>query len=164
MPKSETNKKQQTRSRGTPKRWSFGFRDSFEFRHSSAFGFISSCLLILFVAGSPLCAQQLPKPLTRVHAHNDYEHKHPLWDALDHGFCSVEADIYLVNGKLLVAHMRSQVKPERTLEKLYLDPLRQRVKENGGRVYAAGPEVVLLIDIKTDWKTTYPLLREVLKK
>ena len=29
---------------------------------------------------------------------------HPLFDALEQGFCSVEADIHLVDGKLLVAH------------------------------------------------------------
>src|SRR5439155_7031381 len=105
-----------------------------------------------------------PTPLIHTHAHNDYEHKRPLFDALDHGFCSVEADIYLVEGQLLVAHNRSQVNPDRTLQKLYLDPLRVRVKKNRGRVYAGGPEVMLLIDIKTDWKTTYPVLRETLKQ
>lgn len=103
-----------------------------------------------------------PVPLTRVHAHNDYEHKRPLFDALDHGFCSVEADIYLVDGQLLVAHERSQVKPERTLQALYLDPLRERVKTNGGRVYTNGPEVTLLIDLKSDWPRIYPMLRDVL--
>jgi hypothetical protein len=113
--------------------------------------------------GAPILAQTPPKPLINLHAHNDYEHKRPLLDALDHGFCSVEADIFLVEGQLLVAHQRNQVKPERTLEKLYLEPLRGRVKMNRGRVYDNGPEFTLLIDIKTDWKTTYPVLREVLK-
>ncbi len=112
---------------------------------------------------APVSAQDSVKPLTRLHAHNDYEHKRPLFDALEHGFCSVEADIFLIEGQLPVAHQRSQVKPERTLQKLYLDPLRERVKKYGGRVYPAGPELVLLIDIKTDWKTTYPVLRETLK-
>ena len=65
----------------------------------------------------------LPRPLTNVHAHNDYEHKHPLFDALACGFCSVEADINLVDGQLLVAHSRAAVKPGRTLQSLYLDPL-----------------------------------------
>ena len=105
-----------------------------------------------------------PIPLIRAHAHNDYEHKRPLFDALDHGFCSVEADIYLVDGKLLVAHDRGQVKPERTLQALYLDPLRERVRKNGGRVYANGPECTLLIDLKSDWRTIYPVLRDVLKE
>src|SRR5258708_29863697 len=110
-----------------------------------------------------LLAQPQPKPLLRVHAHNDYEHTRPLFDALDQGFCSVEADIHLVDGKLLVAHSRSQVKPERTLQALYLDPLRERVRRNGGHVYPGGAELTLLIDIKGDWRTTYPLLREGLK-
>jgi hypothetical protein len=103
-------------------------------------------------------------PLVRAHAHNDYEHKRPLFDALDQGFCSVEADIYLVEGQLLVAHERSKVKPERTLQALYLDPLRERVKKNGGHVYPGGPECTLLIDMKMDWHASYPVLREILKQ
>ena len=44
-------------------------------------------------------------PLPRAHAHNDYYHRRPLLDALDQGFCSVEADIYLVEDRLLVGHL-----------------------------------------------------------
>jgi len=123
---------------------------------------VRNVLLALLTTGSLL--QAGPVPLTRVHAHNDYEHQRPLLDALDHGFCSVEADIYLVDGQLLVAHERSQVRPERTLQALYLEPLRQRVRKNGGRVYPRGPEVVLLIDLKSPWPKIYPALREVLKQ
>lgn len=47
-------------------------------------------------------------PLVHAHAHDDYEHKRPLFDALDRGFCSVEADVHLVDGQLLVAHIRVQ--------------------------------------------------------
>ena len=61
-------------------------------------------------------------PLTRAHAHNDYEHARPLAEALERGFCSVEADVWLVAGKLLVAHDLKDAKPQRTLESLYLDP------------------------------------------
>jgi N-acyl-D-amino-acid deacylase len=103
-------------------------------------------------------------PLIRAHAHNDYEHKRPLLDALDLGFCSVEADIYLVEGQLLVAHNRSGVRPERTLQSLYLDPLREIVKKHSGRVYLGGPECTLLIDVKSDWHSTYPVLRKVLQQ
>ena len=116
---------------------------------------------ILFLIFSGLLAAQ-PAPQLHAHAHNDYAHRRPLLDALEHGFCSVEADIFLVEGKLLVAHNRKDVKPERTLQALYLDPLRERVKRNGGRVFPNGPECSLLIDIKTDWKTTYPVLRTTL--
>jgi hypothetical protein len=103
-----------------------------------------------------------PTPLIHAHAHNDYEHKRPLLDALDHGFCSVEADVHLVGGQLLVAHDRRQVNPGRTLQALYLDPLRERVRNNGGRVHPGGPEFTVLVDLKTDWHTSYPVLREVL--
>jgi len=103
-------------------------------------------------------------PLLRAHSHNDYEQTRPLVDALDHGFCSVEADIYLVDGKLLVAHDRARVKPERTLESLYLDPLRDRVKANGGHVFRDVPEFHLLIDIKSDGTAVWPVLRDTLQK
>src|SRR5690606_7390192 len=82
---------------------------------------------------------RLGKPLPGAHAHNDYEHARPLLDALEHGFCGIEADIHLRNGELLVGHDPEDLAPERTLEKLYLRPLNDLVKENGGRVYPGGP-------------------------
>jgi len=105
-----------------------------------------------------------PRPLIQAHSHNDYEHQRPLFDALDCGFCSVEADIYLVEGKLLVAHDRREVNAERTLQALYLEPLRQRARAHGGRIYSSGPEVSLMIDVKDSWQATYPVLRSVLEK
>ena len=119
---------------------------------------------IAFLSLSALGLGAEPVPLVHAHAHNDYEHKRPLLDALDHGFCSAEADVHLVDGQLLVAHNRSQVKPERTLQALYLDPLRERVKNNGGHVYPAGPEFTLLVELKSDWHTSYPVLRDILKQ
>ena len=118
-------------------------------------------LTLLMVCAA--CARAA-EPLPQAHAHNDYEHKRPLLDALDHGFCSVEADVYFTNDALLVAHDADKVDPKRTLEALYLDPLRQRVKQNGGRVYSNGPPFMLLIDFKTEAKPTYGALRPVLEK
>ena len=46
---------------------------------------------------------------------------------------------------------------------MYLDPLRQRIAANGGSVYRDGPNVILLIDFKSEWKTTYPKLCDVLQ-
>lgn len=104
-----------------------------------------------------------PIPLARAHAHNDYEHPRPLLDALDQGFCSVEADIYLVEGRLLVAHDRAQVRPERTLQALYLDPLQRRVRDNTGRVFKGGPRFWLLIDFKSEAAPTWQALKPVLE-
>jgi len=101
-------------------------------------------------------------PLPRAHAHNDYMHERPLQDALAAGFCSVEADVFLVDGDLFVAHDADKIKPDRTLRALYLEPLRQRVQQNGGRVYLYGPQVILLIDIKSEAEPTYNALDAIL--
>jgi hypothetical protein len=101
------------------------------------------------------------RPSTQAHAHNDYLHARPLLDALEHGFTSVEADIFLVDGQLLVAHAKADLKPDRTLQALYLDPLFKRVRANG-RVVAGGGPFQLLIDIKSAAEPTYAALAKVL--
>ncbi|MFE7777089.1 phosphatidylinositol-specific phospholipase C/glycerophosphodiester phosphodiesterase family protein [Streptomyces sp. NPDC057445] len=96
------------------------------------------------------------RPLRRAHAHNDYLHTRPLHDALDHGFTSVEADVFLVDGELLVAHEPAELDPTRTLRSLYLDPLLARVRANHGSVYRGYRRPVqLLVDIKNDGVNTY---------
>lgn len=104
------------------------------------------------------------EPLLRAHAHNDYEHPRPLLDALGHGFCSVEADIFAVEGQLLIGHDPEDLTPERTLEDLYLKPLHERVQKNEGWVYRKGVPFVLLIDFKTDARATWELLAPMLKR
>src|SRR5262245_60322534 len=123
-----------------------------------------SLLLLLLAAAPPTPVV----PLVNAHAHNDYAHKRPLLDALDNGFTSVEADVFLVEGKLLVGHTRSDLLEERTLESLYLDPLKERVADRG-HVYPPRdrkPAVpfFLLVDVKTDGKTTYAALDKVLAR
>jgi hypothetical protein len=103
------------------------------------------------------------RPLAQAHAHNDYEHDRPLYDALGEGFTSVEADIYLVAGELLVAHDPEDLDPARTLSALYLEPLRQRVIRNLGAVYPGHRGFQLLIDIKTEGESTYAALDELLR-
>ena len=107
-------------------------------------------------------------PLERAHAHNDYEHERPLYDALDHGFKSVEADIWLIDGELVVSHddprLPTTEEPQGTLESLYLEPLRRQIKANGGSVYPGDPDYfTLLIDIKSEDVATYRALHEELE-
>jgi glycerophosphoryl diester phosphodiesterase len=118
-------------------------------------------MLVLPLAAAPAAE---PTPLPKAHSHNDYEHERPLLDALDQGFCSVEADIHLVDGKLLVGHDPEDVRPGRTLEELYLAPLAERVRQNDGRVFRGGPRFNLLIDLKTEADPTYAVLRGTLAK
>ena len=53
-------------------------------------------------------------------------------DALDAGFCSVEADVFAVDGALWVAHDRIHLDSKRTLTSLYLDPLQKLIQQQGG--------------------------------
>jgi len=95
------------------------------------------------------------KPLHRAHAHNDYLHKKPLFDALELGFCSVEADVFLRGDELLVAHTVFELRRERTLRRLYLDPLRQWIREHDGKIFPDGTGIWLLVDIKSEAEATY---------
>lgn len=107
----------------------------------------------------------LGQPLKQAHAHNDYEHTRPLYDALSHGFTSVEADVWLGNGELLVAHDLIDAKPGRTLESLYLEPLSQLIKGKGRSVYPGwNGTFQLLIDIKSEGEATYAAIEKALAK
>jgi len=122
---------------------------------------------IAWIAGLLLLMQSGPSqqdviPLLRAHAHNDYLHDPPLLAALEHGFASVEADIFLVGDRLCVAHDPNKISPERTLPSLYLDPLRERVKANEGHVYRGGSRFLLFIDVKSAAEPTYLKLHETL--
>ncbi|WP_020669958.1 phosphatidylinositol-specific phospholipase C/glycerophosphodiester phosphodiesterase family protein [Amycolatopsis nigrescens] len=103
------------------------------------------------------------RPLAQAHAHNDYEHPRPLLDALDAGFTSVEADIYAESGQLLVGHDPDDLTPDRTLERLYLEPLRQRVLANHGHVYPRRAPFQLLVDVKSAADPAYAALERRLR-
>ena len=119
--------------------------------------------ILLFHSSLPGFSQS-PFPHPQAHAHNDYEHARPLKEALENGFISVEADVYLQNGKLLVSHNRPGPKA-RTLEQLYLAPLDSLLKTNAGTIYSgqSGP-FYLMIDCKTDASSTYQAIRSGMAK
>ena len=104
-----------------------------------------------------------PIPLLRAHAHNDYEHERPLVEALERGFSSIEADVFLVGNELLVAHDLEDVDASRTLEGMYLEPLRTHIAANSGVVFPDTPPLILLIDLKSEAVSTYKALHDVLE-
>lgn len=118
----------------------------------------------LQIASPPTDWQPAASAFPQAHAHNDYLHEHPLYDALSRGFVSIEVDIYLAGNELYVGHEPKELQKERTLTYLYLEPLRALLQQNGGKVYANLSPFVLLIDIKTDADNTYKALRRVLAK
>jgi hypothetical protein len=108
-------------------------------------------------------ARSTVQPLERAHAHNDYEHDRPLLDALDHGFTSVEADVWLVDDQLYIGHDGPDL--SRTLASTYLDPLRQRFRQNGGAIYPQWRDSLrLLVDVKSEATSTWPVIERELAR
>ncbi len=103
--------------------------------------------------------------MRNAHSHNDYEQKTPFYLAYNNQFGSIEADIWAVGGELFVAHYRSQITPERTIESLYLLPIVKLFRSNGGKAWKeSSSNFQLLIDLKTEVEPTLSLLVEKLKK
>ena len=125
-------------------------------------------LTALTGAAAPSSATSAPEvvlgePHAAAHAHNDYEHDRPLLDALKHGFTSVEADVWLVDGELRVAHDLVDTRAGVTLESLYLDPLDELVRQQGNSIYPGWDgSLQLLIDIKSDGESTYAAIEKEL--
>lgn len=101
-----------------------------------------------------------------VHSHNDYLKPEPLMGAYKARAGSIEADVFLVDGKLLVAHTKGEIQSGRTLDSLYLKPIVQLFEQNKGRW--AGKTVSpdrrysfqLMVDVKSE---AVPTLKQLLE-
>lgn len=93
------------------------------------------------------------------HSHNDYHQNIPLLTAYYAGMGSVEADVFLKNGQLYVAHDTIEIKEGVTLKKLYLDPLAAFYRKNGNKPYKdSAMKLQLVIDIKKNHRQVLPQL------
>lgn len=100
----------------------------------------------------------------RGHAHNDYTHARPLFQALENGYTSIEIDVFLHKGKLIVSHIPVGLDLKKTIEQLYLEPIKKVITQNGGTVYKGfDTPVIFMIDFKTDGTETYEQLKKILK-
>jgi len=127
--------------------------------------FRSVFLLSLVMASSWAFPGRTQTDAPSVHSHNDYEQTTPFHHAFDRGFQSIEADVWLVDGRLLVAHDRQDAHPERSLAVLYLDPLQTKLDRKGH--WRQGPKdrkLQLLIDIKSEGITTLRALQALLQQ
>ncbi len=114
---------------------------------------IIPCLFLignLFSLGG--CIHEKKYTTSNLHSHNDYENDTPFYRAYKNGYGSIEADIFPVNGNLLVAHKKEEIQGHRTLKALYLEPLLKELSANtSGRIN-------LLVDIKNDYRVALPML------
>jgi len=100
-----------------------------------------------------------------VHSHNDYQQKNPFYEAYSHHFGSIEADIWEVNGVLLVAHEKDQINPKKTLDAMYIQPIVRLFHQNRGKVWNDySGSFQLLIELKSDAAKTLKLVIDLLQK
>lgn len=104
-------------------------------------------LLVLIGCLLPLgAAAQLPVIL---HSHNDYTRTVPFWEAYSQHCTSIEADVFLQDGEILVAHNREDVSADCTLRKMYIEPIVQTFRANGGRMWKGSRDrLILMVDLK----------------
>jgi len=116
----------------------------------------SQCFSIiwLFIASGTILYGQTTY---HVHSHNDYLQELPFWFAYSNGASSIEADVFLKNDSLYVAHAEDEIVAGHTLGKLYLDRLADVEKSGELR------QLQLLIDLKSEAYSTLEKLVPVLK-
>lgn len=89
--------------------------------------------------------------VAKVFAHNDYVREKPFYTAYDLGVGYIEADVFLLNNELMVAHHKREISAGRTLDTLYLKPLHEMVKMNRGYAYRDPKQkLTIMIDLKTE--------------
>lgn len=119
--------------------------------------------LFLFVI-QPALSQPAKYTVANAHSHNDYEQPIPFWAAYNAGFGSIEADIFLHENELLVAHEEKELINKRSLEDLYIKPLQLCMAKHNNFIYSdTTRQLQLLIDIKTDSIATLNKLISVLQ-
>ncbi|GGH07105.1 alkaline phosphatase [Mucilaginibacter phyllosphaerae] len=111
----------------------------------------------MLFAGHVASGQIKPYTVADAHSHNDYKNSIPFYRAYQKGFGSIEADVYAVNGRLMVAHGKKEITDNRSLKSLYLYPLAEALQRDPQR------RLRLLIEIKEDYKAVLPLVVAELK-
>lgn len=120
-------------------------------------------LIQLFIFS--LLSVQAQYSAMNAHSHNDYQQETPFFLAYNAHFGSIEADIWAVDGNLLVAHNKADITIARSLDSLYILPIVKLYRKNGQKAWGDHASTFqLLIDLKTLVEPTLSLLVEKLKK
>lgn len=98
-----------------------------------------------------------------IHSHNDYQQAKPLTNAIKQKVFALEADVYLTNRGLVVAHDKKDTATAATLEALYLQPIIRLFKKHKGRISKNKTySPVLMIDVKENGAAAITALVELI--
>lgn len=121
-------------------------------------------LAAIFLTATPAFSQESHTQSYRIHSHNDYEQPIPFWTAYYAGAGSIEVDIFLENGAILVAHDKKDLDPARSIQTLYLNPLQQLLKKHNGWLSKdSSYRLQLLVDLKSPTNPCLDTLVAILK-
>jgi alkaline phosphatase len=102
---------------------------------------------------------------TSVFSHNDYVQPIPFYNAYFNEVGFIEADVFLVDDRLLVAHTFQEIDKKNTLDSLYLIPLQRKILTNSGYAYPNRQKsLTLMIDLKTEGTRTLRSLVKTLNR
>ncbi|WP_159473580.1 alkaline phosphatase [Dyadobacter sp. 3J3] len=127
--------------------------------------FIIPAFLSAFLFVNTVDAQSPVKyTAAQAHSHNDYAQNIPFLRAYYQQFGSIEADIFLKNDSIFVAHDQKYITSKNTFNALYLKPILDQIEKNKGSIYPdKNLSLQLLIDLKTPGKETIAALIKELK-
>lgn len=109
----------------------------------------------LLAAALCFCVTAAAERPVLIHSHNDYCRRAPFWQAYAQGVYSIEADVFLHDGKLLVGHDVEDLSPDMTFESLYVEPIVTLFKRNGGRAWKDSDEQLqLMVELKSATEPT----------
>jgi len=95
----------------------------------------------------------------QAHSHNDNRQLRPFSEAYDQQFGSIETDVLMKNGVLYAVNHDVDISSDRTLGKLYLQPVSHEIDKNDGQIYSQSNSTLQLIfDIKTPAQETLTAL------
>lgn len=113
----------------------------------------------LLAAALCFCVTAAAERPVLIHSHNDYCRRAPFWQAYAQGVYSIEADVFLHDGRLLVGHDVKDLSPDMTFESLYVEPIVTLFGRNGGRAWKDSDEQLqLMVELKS---ATEPTLQAV---
>lgn len=114
---------------------------------------------LLLALALTCCGAAAAQPPVLIHSHNDYAQRVPFYQAYAQQVSSIEADVFLLDGQLLVGHDVEDLRADMTFEALYVEPIVTLFARNGGRAFRDSDQTLqLMVELKSE---TDPTLRAV---
>lgn len=117
--------------------------------------------VLVAAAISPDISAQAP---ILIHSHNDYQRNVPFWQAYSQKVYSIEADVFLKDGLLLVGHDEEDLSTDMTFEDMYFNPIVNMFDRFGGKPYSDDSRLQLMVELKSDTEPAMDSLISMLSR